>query len=937
MRITSWRAFVGLVVLVCAAVSSTQATHIRAGEITVERISCQSLNFRITVTGWVDLESTVEFGGGELLFGDGSPGVVLRESAILTMEQNLGNNVGVVQFQIEHTYGANGVYTLSYLEANRNAGILNMNNSVETTFYIETQIIIDPFLGCNNTPTLLIPPIDEGCIGAIFFHNPGAFDADGDSVSYEVTIPKRSRDTDVSNYRFPNDPSFGGTKEDGSLPTTFGIDDKTGDILWDSPPLEGEYNIAFVIREWRKIEGEVFQMSWITRDMQIIIKECDNERPELEIPDDVCVEAGTFIDETIIGRDPDDDPVKLEAFGGPFEVTDSPSRFFPDPAVFQAQPAQGTFQWQTNCFHVREQPYQVTFKITDDPEDGPNLVGFEPWNVTVVAPAPTGLDLQVNAERTIDLNWDSYVCSNAEVIQIWRRVDSFDIPFEECMTGIPDSAGYELIDEVSPTTNAYQDDNDGDFLDFGAQYCYRILAVFPSPAGGQSYVSTEVCGIIVADAPVITNVSVQETDDAQGEIEIAWRRPFDIDPVLFPPPYQYDVYRGEGLSPSTFDLIASNLQELDTVYTDTTSLDTENIAYAYQVMLKDINGTEIRPSSTASSVFLSPKSLFQKIELRWEADVPWSNNTQDYPMHYIYRDHSNTSDDNLLTLIDSVNVNTNGFVYLDEGQFNMVPLDERIEYCYYVITQGAYGNPRIAEPLINFSQIVCAQPNDTIPPCAPIVEVKVTDCDTFFSDKSCSFRSFQNELAWRRENSAECGEETVKYYNVYYSSTGEAPFELLTPGGVEDTVYVHDNLNSLAGCYYITSVDRSDNESEPSNLVCNENCPSYVLPNIFTPNGDGYNDVFNAFNDIDNPDLDPSQCPRFVNKVTFTVINRYGKVVYNFESGGENSILIGWDGRDNSGDQLGSGIYYYTAEVEFEAIDPELRNQVLRSWVTILR
>ena len=164
---------VGLV-LVVGTYSNTKATHIRAGEITLERISCQSLAFRITITGWVDLESTVEFGGGFLDFGDGSDPINLREDATIVVDkQDLGGNVGITQFIIEHTYGANGVYTLSYLEANRNAGVLNMNNSVETTFYIETQIIIDPFLGCNNTPILLIPPIDEGCMGATFFHNPG--------------------------------------------------------------------------------------------------------------------------------------------------------------------------------------------------------------------------------------------------------------------------------------------------------------------------------------------------------------------------------------------------------------------------------------------------------------------------------------------------------------------------------------------------------------------------------------------------------------------------------------------------------------------------------------------------------------------------------------------------------------------------------------------
>ncbi len=938
---------VGIVIFI--SFDEVQATHIRAGEITVERIGCgQGLTFRITITGWVDLESTVEFGGGELNFGDGSDPISLRDVATLIREEDLGNNVGVVQFQITHTYGANGVFVLSYLEANRNAGILNMNNSVETTFYIETLINIDAFLGCSNSPVLLIPPIDEGCVGSIFFHNPGAYDEDGDSISYELTIPKRDRGTDVSNYRFPNDPSFGGTTEDGNIPTTFDINSTTGDVIWDAPAVEGEYNIAFEIKEWRKKNGEAFLMSVIVRDMQIIITDCDNERPELQVPEDICVEAGTEINEFVLGFDPDDDPVMLEAYGGTFEVETAPSTFEPFPPRFDPQPAEGIYNWETNCFHVREQPYQVTFKVTDGPENGPKLVVFEPWNVTVVGPAPTGLDLSVNAERTIDLSWDSYICSNADRVQIWRRVDSFDLAFEECVTGIPDSAGYSLIEELSVEATSYKDDNTGSFLpenatkflDFGALYCYRLVVVFPSPAGGESYVSTEVCGIIQADAPVITNVTVDKTngsgagDPEDGEITVKWRKPFDIDPVLFPPPYQYDLYRSVGLNGSDYILISESMAEDDTVFTDT-GLNTVDQAYNYRIVLKDVSDFEIITSSSASSVFLNPKSLFQKIELRWNAEVPWSNSIQDFPMHYIYRDHI-TSDEKELVLIDSVNVNGSGFLYLDDGSFNGQELDEKTIYCYYVITQGSYGNPKIDRPLINLSQIVCAQPNDTIPPCSPILEIAITDCEEFLSDKPCGFSDYANALTWKQSDDVECPDESIKYYNLYFSPDGEEPFEIVG-AQLETTEFLHANLSSFRGCYYVTAVDRSDNESDPSELVCNDNCPNYVLPNVFTPNGDGFNDVFNAFNDIDDPEMDLALCPRFVNKVTFTVFGRNGKVLFNYESGGENSILIGWNGRANDGTQLPSGTYYYSADIEFDVLDPELRDQVLKGWLDILR
>ncbi|MDH5368196.1 MAG: gliding motility-associated C-terminal domain-containing protein, partial [Cyclobacteriaceae bacterium] len=175
---------------------TSYSTHIRAGEITVERVNCQSLTFRFTILGYRDTGSpeNIQFGGGDFNFGDGQDPVTIPEDfASIYIDNEVERNVYV----IEHTYSAAGTYIISYLEQNRNDGVLNINNSVNTSFYVETKIVIDPFLGCNNSPILLIPPIDEGCTQVAFSHNPGAFDPDGDSLSYEFTIPKQDRDIPV--------------------------------------------------------------------------------------------------------------------------------------------------------------------------------------------------------------------------------------------------------------------------------------------------------------------------------------------------------------------------------------------------------------------------------------------------------------------------------------------------------------------------------------------------------------------------------------------------------------------------------------------------------------------------------------------------------------------------------------------------------------------
>jgi hypothetical protein len=375
-----WR-WVGALLLILTAFVNVNATHLRAGEITMQRVSCTSLTFRITITVYTDTGSPIKFGDGELNFGDGSDPIV-TPSIDNTLRPDLGPEVGTVSYTVEHTFGGPGKYTISYLEANRNAGILNMTNSVDTRFYVETQIIIDPFLGCSNTPRLLVPPIDKGCTGAAFYHNPGAFDPDGDSLSFELTIPKREKDANVFGYLDPNAKKFydaiglnyGTANEAGSGSPSFSID-KSGTLLWDAPGAPGEYNIAFLIKEWRKVNGIWIQLGYVVRDMQIIIEDCLNQRPELAVPPDICVEAGELINIDVFGTDPDYDSVKLEAFSEIFSINPSPANFSPRPPVFQKTgpgvDAKLTFSWQTTCSHIQDQPYQVVFKITDKSGNGP--------------------------------------------------------------------------------------------------------------------------------------------------------------------------------------------------------------------------------------------------------------------------------------------------------------------------------------------------------------------------------------------------------------------------------------------------------------------------------------------------------------------------------------------------------------------------------------
>ncbi|MEJ0055902.1 MAG: gliding motility-associated C-terminal domain-containing protein [Bacteroidota bacterium] len=148
----------------------------------------------------------------------------------------------------------------------------------------------------------------------------------------------------------------------------------------------------------------------------------------------------------------------------------------------------------------------------------------------------------------------------------------------------------------------------------------------------------------------------------------------------------------------------------------------------------------------------------------------------------------------------------------------------------------------------------------------------------------------------------------------------------------------------------VSAVDRAGLESELSEPFCFDNCPHYELPNVFTPNGDNCNERFSAYSDrqvVDeegngpcgpiDPDEQRARCVRFAEAVSFTVSNRWGKEVYTYESGGERSVYIDWDGKDNSGKDLAAGVYYYDAEVTFTVVDPAQKTKHIRGWVQIIR
>ncbi|GAB3918260.1 gliding motility-associated C-terminal domain-containing protein [Larkinella terrae] len=944
------------------AVSDALATHVRAGEITTRRISSTALTYEITLTVYFDIRPGPTGGlvaaraQNDVNFCFGVGNQMRRVPRVAAESRNINSNTSINIYRTTYTYPGPGNYDISCTITNRNEGTRNIPNSIQTNFKLRTTIVVNAGLGLNSTPVLLNPPLDSARVGQKWCHNPAAFDADGDSLAYRLYTPSgKLNENDesscelgfVAGYADPTTIGLNRVNEANTGPATLTVNAITGDVCWDAPAEVGQYNIAFIVEEWR----DGVKIGEIVRDVQIIVTPSINKRPELKVPEDLCVEAGTLIQQTITATDPDGNRIEVTGFGGPFNKgpDNSTIQLVAPPAAtltptgFQNSPATSNFRWQTNCAHVRAEPYDVIFRVVDQPRGvgQTQLATLESFRIRIYAPKPQNLTARPTADpagRAIVLNWDAYACGVSALpadtkMVIYRKEGCDDVNLDPCTNpGLEPSTGYVKIGEKLINETTFTDNNANQGLKRGVQYSYRIVVMLPRPNYGQSVVSEQVCVNLPQQVPLITHVTVDSTYDTRGVITVRWTRPPGVNPQDGTGPFQYRLYRATGLTGTSFTQIATintSLQPAvaDTVYTDR-GLNTVANAYRYHVefyytdpasgQLQRLDVTE-----NASSVRLTATGGFKRVQLSWEASVPWSNDNQ---QHRIYR--SKTGPNGPFNLVAVVPVTTaNTYVYTDQGAdtyaadgVQPVTMSVDSNYCYRVETVGRYSAPLTTLLLNNFSQGVCATPIDTTKPCPPQLTIDALDCASLTPESFCNQTTFSNNLTWQNPTTGDCDRNIVKY-NIYYAPCEGQ--ELVLLASVNAMAYRHENLTSLAGCYEVRSVSRSGQESKSSNRVCKDNCPFLQMPNVFTPNGDGKNDIF-----------EPMSCPRFVESAEITIVNRWGQQVY--QSSGVD-VALTWDGKNNRGQELPGGLYYYQIRVKFKRLNCNAPAEIYKGWVEILQ
>lgn len=893
------------------SINDAQATHLRAADIYSTRIDRLTFDFTLSIyhdPGGVDLfplEDAIVISDGTTysvngLF-DSSPHIQGITQAPVSSE------VTKTEIVFRHTFSNAGrPYTVKYSDVNRVAGVKNINNSVLVPFEIEyTFFLFANDLQLNTSPILTYSPIDDAAVGQTFFHNPGAYDPDGDSISFSLSRPRGSNGNLLNKvFSFDGlgslteaymDPNFVGIGP--ALGTTFTLDPVRGDLVWDYPVEEGEYNVAFVVEEWRN----GIRISQTVRDMQIFVESTNNERPILYVPEDTCIAASTNLTALIGAKDPDGYSISLNHYGQVFRIP-NPATFIKDNTL-PVDTAGGTFSWTPNCDQIKNQPYQAQFRVEDFFPDQINLTTIRTWLINVYGPAPTNLTSSLNGDD-IALTWDAYPCTNASKIGIYRiECDTSLVNRSACETGVPASWGFTKIGTVDANQTFFLDNNGGKPFKSGIQYHYVVAAEFISPEQSESYASNITTIELGFNIPIISRASVVTTDSINGEIELDIVMPTGLNALTTPPPYTFEIFRNLGqvdadLTGTPIHTFTQNTLT-DISYTDI-GINTSDSAYTYSIKFYS-NGNLEGEYTQTSSTFLTTRGKVGAIDLSWKKQAPWFYTDTLY--HVIWAD-----------------TNGLGFVKLDsvpgtQTNYTMDGLSPYDTVCFWVETKGVFCSQVLDGISINNTQESCDFVRDNIPPCQPTTTLDIKNC-TLFDDQTV----LQNTLNWEFNS---CNDTDLAGFNIYFSPVNLENYILLARiNNPEQRSFTHDNLTTLTYCYLVKAYDFSGNESTNTLSVCGDNCEYFELPNVFTPNKDNINETFI-----------PYPTPRAVQNIAFQVYNRWGKLIFT----ADNVSQLEWDGTSNDGSVLSSGTYYYIAVVTFDKLNPEDRVKEYKGWIQLMR
>jgi len=379
------------------------------------------------------------------------------------------------------------------------------------------------------------------------------------------------------------------------------------------------------IQEWRN--GK--KIGVVVRDMQIEVFKTKNKPPVNSLLKSLCVEVGKTVDFIVSATDANNDAISQKATSGVFSIKSCQAKF----TKIDSVPGRSSsrFTWIPCHDAVRNQPYDIVFKA-DDNNSELMLSDIDNMTIKVLGPSPALVNA-IPEGKFIRLQWSNYGTTAIAGFAIYRREGATTFKPDSCTSGLPASTGFVKIGYIAgSSTTSYTDTDNGQGLQFGKEYTYRIVAVYNN--GTESKASNEITSTLVSGVPVIKNVSINNTHPSTGSVFIAWKKPDKLDTIPAAGPWEYIIYRAEGITGTSYTKIKSlPTSDLnDTTFTDT-PLNTQTTGYIYRIELWNRTpGSEflVGEPAYASSIFLDVSPGDRKARFVINRNVPWINTRYDF-------------------------------------------------------------------------------------------------------------------------------------------------------------------------------------------------------------------------------------------------------------------------------------------------------------------
>ncbi|MBP6334855.1 MAG: hypothetical protein KA444_05225 [Bacteroidia bacterium] len=242
-------------------------------------------------------------------------------------------------------------WNFSYAECCRNASITTVPNISSYELYVFS--LLNNVAGdCNNSTVFNTRPVPLACVGVPFCFNNGAYDPDGDSISYQLITPLSVAATPIT-----YDASYSASSPVlSNPPTTFSS--LTGDFCL--VPTQADVSVfAVLVSEYRNgvLIGQV------ERDIQIEVSQCTNAIPNMTGID------GTFSSDAVFCAG-ESKSFEFYSVDGDASQTTGLSWDFGIPgAQFTTSGGQrdtATFSWTPSHAQVSSTPYCFTATVTDN-------------------------------------------------------------------------------------------------------------------------------------------------------------------------------------------------------------------------------------------------------------------------------------------------------------------------------------------------------------------------------------------------------------------------------------------------------------------------------------------------------------------------------------------------------------------------------------------